>query len=85
MNLLVLQTESPYIHLTFFQQVLQLILVSVGGITNLMHLNVMFALLKIEDAFVSNITCCDDIIDNTIVVDDRVDTELDIFVNSCLR
>ena len=85
MDDLILQTESPYKHLTLFQQVLQLVLVGVGRIVDLVHLDIMFALLKIEQTLISEVTGRNDIINNVVVVDDRIDAELDVFVDTCLR
>ena len=85
MNHPVLQTESPYIHFALFQQILQLVFIVSGSIADLAHLNIMFALLEVEEALVGDITSRDDIIDNSLIINNGEDTELDIFIDISLR
>ena len=81
----VLKIECPHIHLTLLQQILQLVLVRIGSIADFVHLDIMFALLEIEESLIGDITCCGDILDDAAVVDDRVETELNILINASLR
>ena len=50
-----------------------------------MHLDIVFALLKIEETFIGNVACGRDIVNDAVVVDDRVEAELNILVDASLR